>query len=352
MGAFDHSESDESARERRIGIVELERARELASPAPMPEPPDPNEIHVALKPGEKPYFWVNQFQVFMVIGLVGLGLNVAWLALWKLANFVNPSLLAGINSKRAGLLVGLGIVVVAIVVFIAIVLRRNAKAAVPETIPRTTNLAFRLRMMGKEAHSTAIVNALTPDANFEPVIIRLWFGHARESVEVNKLGHPKFFDQGGVSARIWWIAGAITVGGLVLASWTTGWSLIKFDMWTMWAGMGLVTLIATWIKPSYLRIAPGQLDVMEFGPMGVGRVRCSTYDLRRVKIAINLPVGVARIEDCSEARMPTLHIRPAMIVNPSSKWLAHGADHVWVALLDGARTSVPTPPLPEDELVG
>ncbi len=352
VGLNDQSDSIAASGERRIGIAELQEARELASPLPMPEPPEPNAIHAALKPAEKLYFWVNQFQFMMVIGLIGLGLKVGWLALYKVTSWAQPSILAGINANRLGMLVALGLVVVAIVVAIVFLTRRNAKQPATTDYPQLTNASFRLRLIGKEAHAKAIVEALTPDANFEPVIVRLWYGHARESDKPNKNGHPQFFHQGGVSPRVWAISGAITVASLVLASWTFGWRFIKLDVWTMWAAMGLVTLIATWIKPSYLRIAPGRLDVMEFGPMGFGKVKCDTYDLRTAKIAINLPVGVARIEDCSDAKQPVLHIRPAMIVNASSTWLAHKADHAWIALLNAARTDVPTPPLPDDELLG
>lgn len=364
VGAINPGESNSDLSpdigERRIGLAELAEARELALPAPMPELPDRNAIHAALKPGEKLYFWVNQFQFLMVIGLFGLGLKVGWIVVTKVSSVLAPSVLAGINARRLGLLIALGGVVVAIVVAIVFFTRRGNKT-VSSSLPEITNPAFRLRLIGKEEHAKAIADALTPDANFEPVIVRLWYGHARESEKPNKHGFPQFFHQGGVSPQIWTFSALLAVGAMVIASWVSNWRLIKFDVWTMWAGMGLITLIATWIKPSYLRIAPGRLDVMEFGSFGLGTVKCDTYDLRKARIAINLPVGVARIEDVVERggeqharveKMPTLHIRPAMLSNDSTKYLSHRADPVWIALLNAARTDVPTPPLPDDELLG
>lgn len=352
VGTLDNSDSLDPLPERRIGIAELDEARESTSPPPPPEPPEPNAIHAAAKPSQRLFFWVNQFQFLMVIGMFGLVLQVGWLILVKTTNWIRPSILAGINANRLTAFVVLGLVVAALVIAIVYFTKRGSKQIDSTTYPQITNAAFRLRLIGRESHAKAIVDALTPNANFEPVIIRLWYGHARESDKVTKHGQPEFFHQGGVSPKVWAISTFVTVGAMVLASWSMGWKLIKLDMWTVWAGMGLVTVIATWIKPSYLRIAPGRLDVMEFGAMGLGKVKCDTYDLRSAKIAINIAIGVARIEDCSEAKQPVLHLRPAMIVGDSTKWLRHAADQAWVAILNAARTDVPTPPLPDDELLG
>jgi len=92
--------------------------------------------------------------------------------------------------------------------------------------------------------------------------------------------------------------------------------------------------------PIYLRVSPGVLDILRFGPRVRGRARIERYDLRTASVVIHLRRGRARVTDASRPEAPSV-----LIALP---W--RGGDAVAAALLNAARTPLATPQPPMEAL--
>lgn len=110
----------------------------------------------------------------------------------------------------------------------------------------------------------------------------------------------------------------------------------------MWGMMALAVVLSAFVRPVYVRIAPGVMDLFSYPPLGLGRPRCERFDLRRARVVVDEATSWLVVIDSDRAAFPVvfLHLR-RMIGPPLAAWA-----------LTGARTSVPTPPLPLDELSG
>lgn len=103
----------------------------------------------------------------------------------------------------------------------------------------------------------------------------------------------------------------------------------------------LTTLPFLVLWPTYFRLSPGRLDVMRFSIFGRGRPIVETFDLRRCRVMVNGRVGAL------------------LLTTPDGKqslyvwgWLMRRRSELIVAIFEAARSRHPTPPLPDDALVG
>ncbi len=107
------------------------------------------------------------------------------------------------------------------------------------------------------------------------------------------------------------------------------------------AGIGLALLVHEWLSPTYLRIVPGRVDVMEFGVFLRGRARVTKYDLRTARVVVDLRQLAVFIDDNEK----NVHAELAIAFVRDRYRLAY------YLLLAALSTHEPGP-LPDDALVG
>jgi hypothetical protein len=141
--------------------------------------------------------------------------------------------------------------------------------------------------------------------------------------------------------------------------------LDSFRIWGFIAiVMGSALGLAEFLWPVYLRLAPGRLDLFRYGALGRGDPRVTSYDLRRVGVCVNFAQCTIAIEPPREPGVPA----PALVL--AKKWphfqqhppgsvpdylcvaLCPGRTEFCQRLIQAARTDEPTPPLPDDRLLG
>lgn len=196
-----------------------------------------------------------------------------------------------------------------------------------------------------------------PDTAFEPVVFRLQlpaaFGETAPTGEfVEKPGDrgkkrrhaaaQLIRDRSMIVADV--LVGVLAVGAVAVlhrlshGSWHRGGSPT-----TVWSAVAIMAVLSALVKPSYLRIAPGVLDVFIYGPLGFGPPRVERFDLRRAKVLVDEKAGWIGITDeaRTERRVLFLRRRSAFTLESLAVWT-----------LRAARSKHPAPPLPLDALSG
>ncbi len=103
--------------------------------------------------------------------------------------------------------------------------------------------------------------------------------------------------------------------------------------------IGAGIAVGAWVFPTYLRVVPGRIDIMECGLLGRRILSVDRIDLRSQPVVVDLNRQVVRIGP-----------------DPTPRTIAFGA--VWDnwgfahAVLMGAVSTATPPPLPDDALVG
>jgi hypothetical protein len=163
------------------------------------------------------------------------------------------------------------------------------------------------------------------DVHFEPVVFR--------SFSYRNLKKP--------SKALAWVASGLIMVTITYASYGSRLGSLVLRNWLMYLlfvavplGVGLVA----WLRPVYLRIVPGRLDIMHLSNFR-GPSRVEHYDLRQSKILIDLTKSLLFIDDGDR------HLEMLMYSVPDRVGLAY---HV----LLGALSTHQPPSLPDDELVG
>ncbi len=110
---------------------------------------------------------------------------------------------------------------------------------------------------------------------------------------------------------------------------------------------GLLPAALLW--PTYVRIAPGRLDVLEYSGLSRRPPRVTTYDLRTVRVQART-AGIVRLDPPS-GDLPDDHPLKDFAVQFMATWPPHRKRFV-SAVLRSAVSTAPTPPLPDDMLVG
>lgn len=118
--------------------------------------------------------------------------------------------------------------------------------------------------------------------------------------------------------------------------------------WDFWAIMCVCLVPFAWTWPTYLRITPGRLEVMKYRFLGMGSPEVTSFDLRRVRLLIDLGPGSLQIaEPVTTADAPELQ-RTIVLSDWGPRWT-----DIARALLEAARyEGEPGAPLPKDALLG
>jgi hypothetical protein len=238
---------------------------------------------------------------------------------------------------------------------------------------RPSDSRFRLRVVIPRSRQTRgmarwamLATGLQPDeypadteelaavrGGFEPIIIRPWLG-----IQRGKHYHCTV----GVAAAL--SLALVVAFGLA----TTGSLQPLFQSFRMWGVFGLVTAAslgtAEFLFPTYLRLAPGRLDIFHYRLLGRGEPIVTTYDLKSVPLCVDFQSATIVIEP---PRPPGVPLPPTVL---SSRWphwkeyppsyrpeylslsLCQGRTEFCQRLIQAARTNEPTPPLPSDRLLG
>jgi hypothetical protein len=207
-----------------------------------------------------------------------------------------------------------------------------------DKLPMTSNPARRVCCVGSQAAIRRLL-PITSDP-FEPVIVRLLFA------------------ANSGSAFIWtWIAASLgSVGLIYLISIAPGikMTLGPVSIWSfgyfVFAFAGFFgALVAAAIFPTYLRIVPGRVDVLKFGLLGRGVRSLETFNVREDRVEVALKVGAAIVQEYTpEPRAHGAAVARRAIIFAGSFERAKLAR----AILAAAVSEHPTPPLPDDALVG
>lgn len=118
--------------------------------------------------------------------------------------------------------------------------------------------------------------------------------------------------------------------------------------WDFWAIMCVCLVPYAWTWPTYLRITPGRLEVMRYRFLGMGTPDVTSFDLRRVRLLIDLGPGSVQIaEPVTAADEPELQ-RTIVLSDWGPRWT-----DIARALLEAARfEGDAAAPLPKDALLG
>jgi len=104
--------------------------------------------------------------------------------------------------------------------------------------------------------------------------------------------------------------------------------------------LGQAALIAAMMWPTYFRLVPGRLDILAYGLLGHGKPKLESIDLRASRVLVDTNTDTLIVErEGKEAVGLTFAGVPNRMEFARS-------------VLEAARCTASTPPLPEDELVG
>ncbi|MCA9303230.1 MAG: hypothetical protein KC996_03820 [Phycisphaerales bacterium] len=239
--------------------------------------------------------------------------------------------------------------------------RYRIRAIIPK---RRQNQGFRqwaevtLHVKPKEPEEIQQLDVDDLDAErggFEPIIVRPWFGIERRK-------------------RFWYatlVCGLIGVSILLFLMQFVfgGWSaMMKSGGFMTYAAFGFAMVSgaigAELIYPVYIRIVPGRLDIFRYGFLGSGKPEVQTYDLRTIGLCVDFgtftvalerprPPGEPLPEFVASKRWPYAKIHPdGHTPDYFTLALSPGRMEHCQKLIQAARTTEPTPDLPDDELLG
>ncbi|GEM_PF-2860709 len=249
-------------------------------------------------------------------------------------------------SQVAVAVMGLGVGVWAIVR--AVRRRRAKKAAGPD---EQSDPEARLQAVGDAKQTEELLREVS-NVSFEPVVMRCVYALSRGQrtpdgkVAVRggiKRGRVKTTHMVPRRSRV--ALGVCAATGVVALM---GFHLLfmggKFNVnyFEVIAAMVVGAGVAAFVCPTYVRLAPGVLDVFHFGLLGRGEPEVARYDLRKARVHVHVPNHFVRIEfpDHPERLMLYVDLRR----------LLGGSSPKGRAFLLAAMSTHPTPPMPEDRL--
>jgi hypothetical protein len=318
------------------GMTETIHAEGCARLAP------PSAVHVATTEGpSEAWPRPDPFMVFAVAGLVILAIWVVLASTSMLGIRLPPGpmfvVLIGVFA-----LVGLYSIIRAV--------RRRRSRAQAER--RESDPTSRLRVIGVPAEVEPLTRDLA-NVTFEPVVMRSVYATSQPSKKKDgtvrtrrRRGRTYLRTCAGpmVSRVTLGICMGLGAALAVAAHFVLFDRRFTFNYFEVMAGMGLGVCAAAFVRPVYLRLAPGVLDVFHYGPLGSGTPRVDRYDLRTARVAVHLDHGYVRVEDANDASRPVLFVRLNRLMGAGTPRARH--------FLQAAYTTHPTPPLPMDALDG
>ncbi len=155
-----------------------------------------------------------------------------------------------------------------------------------------------------------------------------------------------FFTLDPVSTRrgktgLTWALAILLIACFWCLSALRGGSFIQGGVFKLWTGFFVAYATTHWILwPTYYRIVPGRLDIVEFSNVPwIGTTRCTSISLRDACVLIDLQKSIALLN-----AMGTQHQIPFLLVREPRRF-AH-------TLLMGTVSTYEPAPLPHGELVG
>lgn len=342
----------------------------LEPPAARPGPDFATDLFIADRPGSE--FASLARARIIAPGVAGLlFMPVVGLTVLAYAVAVGP---LGLPSLPAAVALG-AVCVGALTVLYAhfIRLAPDKASAWSPFSPQSTDTRYRVRAVIPKSRRTGALGRWAlratglreeafpdPDAQlnperggFEPVIVRPWLGVTRAR---------------NYRITVWTTAAILSVLFLVFARFSLGSIATSLSGLRAWGVIALIAAgslgVGELFFPVFLRLAPGRLDVFRFGFLGRGRPEVTSYDLRAAGVCVNFQTATVALEP----PRPPGEATPKLVL--SKKWPhfqehqpGHRPDYLSVALCPGrtefcqrviqaARTTEPTPPLPEDDLLG
>ncbi|MBX3364734.1 MAG: hypothetical protein KF866_08220 [Phycisphaeraceae bacterium] len=210
--------------------------------------------------------------------------------------------------------------------------------------PMVPNLRSRVRVVVRPDQATTLRDAIHEmrSTGFEVEVVRAWFS--------------KGF------TRLQWVVFGIVGLGVFTGLYVLGSSMPRnilpalnpFQFFGAFAA-GAFAADACW--PTYLRVAPGRLDRLQFGFLGRGRGQVETFDLRRMRVWVFIPARLVVLLPEDHEEFPQ-RAGGFQMLNPRA--VGGAAISVWSPghsagflrlVVAGALADVDSPPLPEDGLV-
>lgn len=164
---------------------------------------------------------------------------------------------------------------------------------------------------------------------------------------------PRLFRVLGAQRGAWWIRWAVAILAFVAAmfalllvrgggrlAWPTGSGGLPW-LFDVQAAIFLAYLPTLLLWPTYYRVVPGRIDVLEFSVLGARLERVCKLDLRHDRVAANAATGYVIVR-----RESGEHV----LVNYAG--LPPRRAEFAKAVAEAAISPHPTPPLPDDELTG
>lgn len=200
------------------------------------------------------------------------------------------------------------------------------KARTKPRFPALADTAARLRCIGP-AHAIVKFQELGEprDLAFEPVI-----AFASLAVKMN------------TAAKTVWVLVTVAACALMIALRELGnLPLPRFGYFSVITAVVIGAGAAVFLWPTYLRIVPGRIDILRYR-LWSRKPTVETIDLRQANVLVNLHRSIVYIQTTDHTRFWRA-IGLGAVRN--GKDVAH-------AILQAAISTAPTPPLPDDELVG
>ncbi|MGH7130920.1 MAG: hypothetical protein ACREJO_03125 [Phycisphaerales bacterium] len=117
--------------------------------------------------------------------------------------------------------------------------------------------------------------------------------------------------------------------------------LPRFGYFNVVTAIVIGSCAAVFLWPTYLRIVPGRIDILRYR-LWNRKPTVETIDLRGANVLVNLHRSIVYIQTSDHARFwRTIGLGAVR----NGREVAH-------AILQAAMSTVPTPPLPDDELIG
>lgn len=321
------------------------------SPAVPTHPPtlDPqkhNQVHQATKL-EPDAIWPGRSVLFVFAAIAAIFALVALVA-WFIMRIP--------GVPRTPAIIAVAVASAAIGFWqLAKVIKKARKNATFPPVPSDTS--YRLRIIGPPPLTQSAIDPFNNDP-FEPIILRSYFAvsffdESKPLPAINKKSkYNKYIkvryaktkmDLGEHAAYIHTLCALAAIAIVALYQYSIVGNFKFISTPHVFGIMGLHALIFSLIRPTYIRIAPGALDVLYFPALWFKSHRTDRYNLTIASIAIDLKTKMVMIHDPSRPDRKTL----AITLNALLPRTNLPRD-----LLAAARSTHPTPPLPSDALTG
>lgn len=198
-------------------------------------------------------------------------------------------------------------------------------------LPLVADEAPRVRCIGMDA-AVRRLGEISRDP-FEPLIVRV--------VLVDRPSAGFIF--------VWLIGMLVTVGATValMRSSATGalgaFPLSPFTSFYFAFGLAGGAFIAGFVFPAYIRIAPGRVDVLKFPALGLGKPTIIKHDVRNGAVTVLLGQRAALFKPVGDEHSS---LKTVMYAG------AFDRNNIARAILAASISEHPTPPMPDDALIG